>query len=92
LLRELPLRLYTEPDVGWWIENRGTDYYGMNALDAAAMVNQLRILGNTRAELVTTTGRGYRADGSRHPHSWSIVDQGDLAIWITGLILSARPK
>ena len=27
----------------------------------------------------------YRPDGSRHPHSWSIVDNGELVEWLLGL-------
>lgn len=86
LLATTPIRLYTEPDVQWWIENRNLDYHGMNAVDHAALINLLLMGGNTRAELVTTTGKGYRPNGARHPHSWSIVDEADLAQWITGLL------
>ncbi len=85
LLATTPVRLYTEPDVQWWIENRNLDYHGMNAVDHAALVNLLRVAGNTRAELITTLGKGYRPNGARHPHSWSIVDEADLAQWIAGL-------
>ncbi|MCC6243394.1 MAG: hypothetical protein IT353_11170 [Gemmatimonadaceae bacterium] len=81
-LAGLAVRAYTEPDIQWWMENRGLDYYGMNALDAASLIRHLKLLGNTRAELIVTSGRGYRSNGMRHPHSWSIVDQGDLAQWL----------
>lgn len=81
LLRNIPFRAYTEPDVQWWMDNRGNDYYAMNAIDAAAVVNQLRILGNQNAELILTTGKGHHPDGRRHPHSWSIVDNGELVDW-----------
>ncbi len=81
-LADIAVRAYTEPDIQWWMENRNADYYGMNALDAASLIRHLKRLGNTRAELIVTTGRGYRANGVRHPHSWSIVDQRDLAQWI----------
>ena len=83
--KNIYLRCYTEPDVNWWIEKRGRDYYGMNAVDLAALVNQLKILGSKKAELITTTGKGFREDGSRHPHSWSIVDEKELIEWFTGL-------
>ncbi|MBX2927813.1 MAG: hypothetical protein KF852_08265 [Saprospiraceae bacterium] len=85
LLRSTAFRAYTEPDVQWWIENCGKDYYSMNALDAAAAVNQLRILGNSKAELILTTGKGMHPDGRRHPHSWSIVDNGELVEWLLRL-------
>jgi hypothetical protein len=83
LLKNVPLRLYTEPDVVWMIENVGRDYYTMNAVDQAALVLQLRALGNMKADLVITTGKGFRPPGKRNPHSWTIVDEPELAGWIT---------
>lgn len=82
LLREVAVRLYTEPDVDWWMANRQVDYYSMNALDAAALITQLQLMGHKDAELITTHGRGFRPGGARHPHSWSIVDEEELAGWI----------
>jgi hypothetical protein len=81
-LASTPLRLYSEPDIAWWIEQRNVDYSSLNTLDHAAMVNLLRAKGNARAELILTTGKGRRPDGTRHPHSWSIVDEADLARWL----------
>jgi hypothetical protein len=82
VLASVPVRLYTEPDIHWWMENRKVDYYSMNAVDAAALIVQLQLLGNRQAELITTQGRGVRRDGKRHPHSWSIVDESALHSWI----------
>ena len=82
VLKDMPVRLYTEPDVNWMIENLGRDYYTINALDQAATILELKALGNKRAELITTTGKGYRPAGTRNPHSWTIVDEGNLAEWI----------
>jgi hypothetical protein len=89
LLKNVPLRLYTEPDVGWMIDNMGRDYYTMNAVDQAALILQLRSLGNTEGVLITTTGKGFRPPGTRNPHSWTIVDEPGLADWIVG---SIRPR
>ena len=91
LLARTPLRLYTDPDVQWWIENRNLDYSGMNSVDHAAMVNLLRVAGNPRAELITATGKGFRPNGTRHPHSWSIVDEANLARWIGDLLGVSQP-
>ena len=85
LLRDIAIRAYTEPDVNWWIETRRKDYYGMNAIDLAALVNELRILGNERAELIVTRAKGKLPDGTRHPHSWSIVDEKELIDWFLAL-------
>ncbi len=82
LLLEIPIRLYTEPDIEYWVVERRFDFYNVNAFDAAGMVNRLLLGGNDQAELITTTGRGVRPDGSRNPHSWSIVDERDLTRWL----------
>ena len=83
LLRNVPIRLYTEPDVVWWMENYGFDYYTINAVDQAALILQLRAFGNMNAELIITSGKGFRPPGKRNPHSWTIVDEPDLADWVT---------
>jgi len=77
--------LITEPDIQWWLKERGYDYYYMNAIDHAAMINELQRLGNKKAVLVTTTGKGYRQPGNkRHPHSWSIADPAMVVKWLLG--------
>jgi surfactin synthase thioesterase subunit len=86
LLADIPIRLYSEPDVQWWIQERNLDYYALNSIDHATMINLLRIAGNSRAELITTTGRGFRPNGQRHPHAWSIVDETDLLQWLLDLL------
>ena len=77
----ISIRAYTEPDVQWWMETRGKDFYGMNSIDLAAWVNALRNNGNKNATLITTENKGYHPDGARHPHSWSIVDEKELVDW-----------
>ncbi len=83
---DIAVRAYTEPDVHWWMANRRKAYYGMNAIDLAGLINALNIFGNEQAELILTENQGYRPDGSRHPHSWSIVDEKEMINWFLGLI------
>jgi hypothetical protein len=33
-------------------------------------------------ELIITSGKGFRPPGKRNPHSWTIVDEPDLADWV----------
>ena len=80
---KVPIRIYNEPDINWYIENRNIDYYCMNSLDSSAMINWLRYLGNEKAELIISSGKGYRLTRNiRHPHSWSIADGKELISWI----------
>ena len=81
-LVHLPMRLYTEPDIQWWLAE-GVDYSLMNAFDLAAITNELRRMGNTKVELITTSNKGFRQPGNtRHPHSWSIVEPKGLVTWL----------
>jgi len=82
-LLNIPLRIYTEPDINWWIKERGADFTSMNATECSAMINELNRLGNQNAALLTTQNKGYRKpDNRRHPHSWSIVDNDELIKWL----------
>ena len=85
LLKGVAIRAYTEPDIQWWTANRKKDYYGMNALDAALLINDLQIIGHSQSELITTSGKGMHPDGRRHPHSWSIVNNVELVEWFLDL-------
>ncbi len=77
-----PVLLYTEPDIVWQMQNRHRDYYDLNCVDIAAMINLLQLKGNKNAQLVVTKDKGRRPDGSRHPHSWSIMDPQQCLNWI----------
>lgn len=77
-----PLLLYTEPDVVWSMKNRHRDFYDLNAMDISAMINLLQLGGNTNAELIVTHDKGFRLNGNRHPHSWSIMDSQQCLEWI----------
>jgi hypothetical protein len=85
-LADIPIRIYNDVDVNWWLENRNTDLYGMNALNQSAMISFLNRLGNKKAEFINSFGKGYRIDGSRHPHSWSIVDPTEFIEWAKKII------
>lgn len=84
-LRNIPVRAYCEPDIDYHLK-KCEDYFDMNASDLSAMINQLKILGNDKAELITTFNKGYRLDGTRHPHSWSILDSEECIEWIKEII------
>ena len=82
-LVDVPVRIYIEPDIQWWLDERKTDVSGLNIIDCSAMINELRRLGNDNAVLIATQDKGYRRpDNKRHPHSWSIVDNDELIEWL----------
>ena len=82
-LIKTPIMVISEPDIQWWLSQRGYDYSYINITDQAAMINELQRLGNSKAVLVTTTGKGYRQPNNmRHPHSWSIADPEQTIKWL----------
>jgi len=81
----IPIRAYHEPDINWWIENRRKSYYSMNSIDLAGFINQLKILGNEDAELVTTWQQREGFAENLSPHTWSFVDNANLAEWFAHL-------
>lgn len=82
-LKKLKVRFYTEPDLKWWQENRKNDYEDLNAYYIKNLSDQLKTkFGSENIELIETKNKGYRANGERHPHSWSIVNEKDLMKWM----------
>ncbi|TCD00533.1 MORN repeat-containing protein [Pedobacter psychroterrae] len=81
-LNSVSLRIYSDPDVDWAMKNRQRDLYDMNAPDQTALVIELNLQGNKQAEFINALGKGYRLDGTRHPHSWSLVDAANCLSWI----------
>jgi hypothetical protein len=82
-LKNTKIRLYTEPDTLWWKENRMADYDQTNAFYIKSLYKDLKHVGFTQVEYLPTVNKGYRENGDRHPHSWSIIDKDELVKWMT---------
>jgi len=82
-LKDSKVRFYTEPDPDWWMENRQSEYENTNAYMIQNISKQLTESNWSNFELIQTKNKGYRANGDRHPHSWSIVDMDNLIDWIS---------
>jgi pimeloyl-ACP methyl ester carboxylesterase len=81
-LTRLPIRLYCEPDLDFWRQTcPALEVADFNADGAAALITHLQRQGNTRAQYIQTTGKGF-AKKRRMPHSWSIVDAPECAAWM----------
>lgn len=85
-LKDIPIRMYTDLDVNWLMNERRRDLYDWNGTDIVAMINDLKLMGNKDANVIITMGKGIKLDGTKHPHSWSIMDNQDCFNWIKNLI------
>lgn len=83
LLKNTDILIFHEPDIDWWITERGCSYYDINSYDLVAFTVLLKKIGKGNVELITTTGKGFDSKGKRKPHSWTIVDEDYLITWIT---------
>lgn len=82
-LQDVDIRLYTEPDTTWWIENRQANYQNMNACYIEQLAEDLeQRYGKKQVHFIRTKNRGFRANGDRHPHSWAIIDEHELVEWM----------
>ena len=81
-LKNIKIRLYTEPDTIWWRENRMEDYDQTNAYYIKRLSETLEKSGFDKVEYIPSENMGFRANGERHPHSWSIIDKDGLIKWI----------
>lgn len=85
------LIFFHEPDIDWWMPERGATYYDLNSYDMAAFVNKQIHHGHSDLKLITTTKQGFDRQGERNCHSWSIVDEDYLLGWVLQRIHGQSP-
>ena len=85
-LNNIPIRMYSDLNLDFLLNQRKRDLYDWNGTDIVAFVNQLKINGNKNAEVFITQNKGGRLDGTKNPHSWSIMDTDNTIEWILDLI------
>lgn len=81
-LKNTPVRTYHDVDIPWRIKNRNQTVHRSNYEVTSELINRLVLLGNTQAEFMQSYQTGFRSNGMRHPHSWSIVDEKEMMSWI----------
>lgn len=85
-LKNVAVRTYHDVDIAWRIKNRNQTVHLSNYEVTAELINRLLLMGNTKAEFKQTFQTGYRSNGIRHPHSWSIVNEVDCIEWMKEII------
>lgn len=85
-LKNTPVLMFTDLDTDWLINQRKRDLNDWNGIDIVSMINQLNILGNKNAKVIVSQGKGFKLDGTKNPHSWSIMDSEICLNWILDLL------
>lgn len=81
-LKYKKLRFYTEPDTLWYKNVRQTDFESTNAYTIQKTTQLLEEKNWKKVTLIQTKNKGFRANGEKHPHSWSIVNVDNLIEWM----------
>lgn len=82
-LKGIKTRFYIEPDTAWYRKNRQIDFETTNAYTIQKAAQYLvDDLGWPNVELIQSKEKGYRSNGERNPHSWSIVNMNELINWV----------
>lgn len=84
-LINIAVRTYHDVDISWRLTNRHQAVSESNYLVTSELINRLLLMGNKKAEFIESDRKGYRSNGQRHPHSWSIVDEVECIQWIKEL-------
>ena len=82
-LKSVPVNMIHEIDIMWLIHEKCRDLSDANAVLSSKFINFLYREGNKGATITLTSNKGFRADGRRHPHSWSIADPIDTLNWLS---------
>lgn len=85
-LKDVAVRAYHDIDVSWRIRNRNQTARFDNYVATSELINRLALMGNDKAEFIQSFETGYRRNGERHPHSWSIIDEEECINWIKKMI------
>ena len=85
-LKDVAVRAYHDVDIVWRLENRNQSANYENYIATSVLINRLNLMGNEQAEFIQTFQTGYRRNGDRHPHSWSIIDEEECINWILEIL------
>jgi len=87
-LMGISVRLYHDVDLVWQLKNRRRSAFDNNVAGASELIARLMLAGHEKAELMIAKQPGYRSNGMRHTHSWSIVDEVEFIQWMKQVIKS----
>jgi hypothetical protein len=84
-LKNTAVRVYHDVDINWYLRERRRSAFDANFSTSSELINRMLLLGNAGAQFIQSDRKGVRANGARHPHSWSIVSELACIRWIKSL-------
>lgn len=82
---DLTIRAYTEPATFYWMNERRKGVFDTNFPDMVGIINELKLLGNQKNELIVFN-QDDKINDRRNPYyTWSLVDKTELTNWMIAL-------
>lgn len=80
--KNFSVRAYTEPASHYWLNEKGKTTFDTNFPDMVGIINELKLAGNTKSELIIFTQNETNADRRNPNYTWGLVDKAELMNWI----------
>lgn len=83
--KDLAIRAYTEPATYYWMDERRKGVFDTNFPDMVGIINELKLLGNDRGELIVFNQDKENKDRRNPYYTWTLVDKTELINWMIGM-------
>lgn len=80
--KDLAIRAYSEPATYYWMEERRKGMLDTNFPDMVGVINELKLAGNQRSELILFHQDKANKDRRNPFYTWSLVNKVELVEWI----------
>ena len=87
LYKDLSIRAYTYADTRYWFSAQGKGIYDSNYPDMSGFINEQKLIGNKKAELIvfhSNMDDALQQHMRRQSATWDLVDKKELAEWMAG--------
>ncbi|HTI90752.1 MAG TPA: hypothetical protein VL727_09190 [Puia sp.] len=87
LYKDLSIRAYTYADIRYWFSALGKGVYDCNYPDMSGFINEQKLIGNKKAELVvfhSNMDDQLSQQKRRQSATWDLVDKKELVEWMVG--------
>jgi hypothetical protein len=87
IYRDLSIRAYTFADTRYWFSAQGYGVYDSNYPDMSGFINEQKMAGNKKAELIvfhSNPDDPPKSELQRQSATWGLVDKPELINWMVG--------
>lgn len=80
--KDYAIRAYTEPATDYWLDVKRKTTFDTNFPDMVGILNELKLVGNTKSELIVFNQDKNNMDKRNPNYTWGLVDKMELINWL----------